>query len=93
MICPAVVRVSDAPPAIVPLLGEIVSVFVLPPVSTARISCPFADAAAGMVAVLEMFERGKLPKGFVKQESVTLDQFLATQWSGQVYGDGNLPKR
>jgi len=42
--------------------------------------------AAGIVAVLELFAAGKLPKGFVKQESVPLADFLATQWGGRVYG-------
>lgn len=58
-----------------------------------RLSGIQLTTAAGMVAVLELFARGALPKGFVKQESVTLDKFLATQWGGRVYGDGNLPKR
>jgi len=42
--------------------------------------------AAGVTAVLEIFARGGLPRGFVKQESITLKTFLATQWGGKVYG-------
>ena len=54
--------------------------------------------AAGIVAVLELYARGKLAKSFVKQESITLDEFLSTQWGGRVYapwkspqGDGSEP--
>ena len=42
--------------------------------------------AAGVTGVLELFARGKLGPGFVKQESVPLKDFLATQWGGKVYG-------
>lgn len=42
--------------------------------------------AAGLLAVVELFAAGRLPRGFVKQESVPLDAFLATQWGGRVYG-------
>jgi saccharopine dehydrogenase-like NADP-dependent oxidoreductase len=42
--------------------------------------------AAGIVGVLELFAQGKLGPGFVKQESVPLEAFLATQWGGRVYG-------
>ncbi len=45
--------------------------------------------AAGVVAVLELFARGELPRGFVKQESIALPQFLGTQWGGRVYGNSN----
>jgi saccharopine dehydrogenase-like NADP-dependent oxidoreductase len=41
--------------------------------------------AAGVVAVIELFARGLLPPGFVKQESIDLDQFFDTQWGGRVY--------
>jgi saccharopine dehydrogenase-like NADP-dependent oxidoreductase len=43
--------------------------------------------AAGIVGVLELFAAGKLPRGFVRQESVSLADFLATQWGGRVYGE------
>lgn len=43
--------------------------------------------AAGVTGVLELFAKGKLGKGFVKQESVSLKAFLSTQWGGKVYGD------
>jgi len=54
-----------------------------------RLSAIQLTTAAGVVAVLELFARGKLTKGFVKQESVTLPQFLGTQWGRRVYGDSN----
>ena len=40
--------------------------------------------AAGITGVLELFARGKLGPGFVKQESVPLNDFLGTQWDGKV---------
>lgn len=42
--------------------------------------------AAGVVAVLELFARGAVAKSFVKQESITFDEFVSTQWGGRVYG-------
>lgn len=42
--------------------------------------------AAGIVGVLELFAKKKLGPGFVKQESVSLKDFLGTQWGGRVYG-------
>ncbi len=42
--------------------------------------------AAGIVAVLELFAKRKLRAGFVRQESISLDDFLGTQWGGRVYG-------
>jgi saccharopine dehydrogenase-like NADP-dependent oxidoreductase len=42
--------------------------------------------AAGIVGVLELFAKRKLGPGFVKQESVSLPDFLGTQWGGRVYG-------
>ena len=51
-----------------------------------RLSAIQLTTAAGVVAVLELFARGALPVGFVKQESITLEQFLGTQWGGKVYG-------
>jgi saccharopine dehydrogenase-like NADP-dependent oxidoreductase len=43
------------------------------------------STAAGLVAMLELFAQGKLPRGFVRQESVGLEQFFETQWGGRVY--------
>ncbi len=43
--------------------------------------------AAGFTGVLELFAKGKLGPGFVKQESVSLKDFLGTKWGGRVYGD------
>jgi saccharopine dehydrogenase-like NADP-dependent oxidoreductase len=43
------------------------------------------STAAGVVAVIELFARGLLPAGFVKQESIGLDQFFDTQWGRRVY--------
>lgn len=42
--------------------------------------------AAGIVGVLELFAKKKLGPGFVKQESVSLKDFLGTRWGGRVYG-------
>jgi saccharopine dehydrogenase-like NADP-dependent oxidoreductase len=42
--------------------------------------------AAGLLAVLELFAAGRLKSGFVKQESVSMADFLATRWGGEVYG-------
>ena len=55
-----------------------------------RLSAIQLTTAAGVVAVLEIFACGELPGGFVKQESITLERFLATQWGGKVYGDGTI---
>ena len=57
-----------------------------------RLSAIQLTTAAGVVSVLELFARGALANSFVKQESITLDQFLSTQWGGRVYG-GNEEKR
>jgi saccharopine dehydrogenase-like NADP-dependent oxidoreductase len=43
------------------------------------------STAAGVVAVLELFARGHLPAGFVKQESIALEEFFDTEWGGRVY--------
>jgi saccharopine dehydrogenase-like NADP-dependent oxidoreductase len=42
--------------------------------------------AAGVLAVLDLFAAGRLQSGFVKQESVSMADFLATRWGGEVYG-------
>lgn len=42
--------------------------------------------AAGIVGVLELFAKKKLGTGFVRQESVSLEDFLSTRWGGRVYG-------
>lgn len=55
-----------------------------------RLSAIQLTTAAGVVAALELFARGALGRGFVKQESVTLADFLGTQWGGRVYG-GHTP--
>ena len=52
-----------------------------------KLSAIQLTTAAGVVAVLDLFARGALPRGFVKQESVTLPQLLGTQWGGRVYGE------
>jgi saccharopine dehydrogenase-like NADP-dependent oxidoreductase len=57
-----------------------------------RLSAIQLTTAAGVVAVLELFARGAVAPTFVKQESITLEQFLSTQWGGRVYG-GNGEKR
>jgi saccharopine dehydrogenase-like NADP-dependent oxidoreductase len=57
-----------------------------------RLSAIQLTTAAGIVGVLELFAAGDLPKGFVKQESITLQRFLSTQWGGRVYGNGSASK-
>ena len=44
-----------------------------------------ALAQAGVAAILELFAKGNLPTGFVRQESIGLEEFFATQWGGRVY--------
>jgi saccharopine dehydrogenase-like NADP-dependent oxidoreductase len=48
--------------------------------------------AAGVVALLELFARGDVPRSFVRQESITFDEFLSTRWGGRVYGDEALQR-
>ena len=48
------------------------------------------STAAGAAAALELFARGELPVGFVKQESVSLEQFFSTQWGGRVYREAEM---
>lgn len=43
------------------------------------------STAAGVVAVIELFARGLLPAGFVKQESIAIDQFFDTHWGRRVF--------
>jgi len=45
------------------------------------------STAASLTAVLELFSRNKLGTGFIKQESVSLSDFLTTRWGGRIYGD------
>lgn len=51
-----------------------------------RLNAIQLTTAAGVTAVLELFARGRLGPGFVKQESVPLADFLGTRWGGRVYG-------
>jgi len=39
------------------------------------------------VAALELFVRGHLRAGFVKRESIALEEFFGTEWGGRVYRD------
>lgn len=50
-----------------------------------RLSAIRYSTAAGAVAMLELFARGRLGPGFVAQESVSLEDFLGTRWGGAVY--------
>src|ERR1700737_736517 len=43
------------------------------------------STAAGVAAALELFAHGELGVGFVKQESISLEKFLGTQWGARVY--------
>jgi len=51
-----------------------------------RLNAIQLTTAAGVAGALELFSRGRLGSGFVKQESVSLRDFLGTQWGGKVYG-------
>jgi saccharopine dehydrogenase-like NADP-dependent oxidoreductase len=42
--------------------------------------------AAAMAAVIELWMRGELKPGFVRQEEVPFDDFMKTRWGGAVYG-------
>jgi saccharopine dehydrogenase-like NADP-dependent oxidoreductase len=44
------------------------------------------SAAAGVVALLELYALKELPVGFVPQESVSMQQFFRTRWGGKIYG-------
>jgi saccharopine dehydrogenase-like NADP-dependent oxidoreductase len=50
------------------------------------------STAAGVVALLELFARGAVPQSFVRQESITFDEFLSTRWGGLVYGGEALQR-
>lgn len=43
--------------------------------------------------ILEMFSKGGLQPGFVKQESVGLQEFLSTQWGGRIYAPDESAKQ
>ena len=48
--------------------------------------------SAGVLGVMDLMRQGKLPKeGFVKQETVKLSDFLATEF-GALYCDGNITR-
>lgn len=50
-----------------------------------RFSAIQLSTAAGIVGILEIFSKEGLQSGFVKQESVSLQQFLSTQWGERIY--------
>jgi saccharopine dehydrogenase-like NADP-dependent oxidoreductase len=41
--------------------------------------------AAGMAAVIELWTRGLLKPGFVRQEDISFDSFTTTRWGKAVY--------
>ena len=43
------------------------------------------STAAGLVAILELFSRGSLLPGFVKQEDIAVEDFFSTHWAHAVY--------
>jgi saccharopine dehydrogenase-like NADP-dependent oxidoreductase len=43
------------------------------------------STAAGVVGILEIFSQGFLKRGFNKQESVDLEQFLSTTWGRRIF--------
>ncbi|MEZ5278390.1 MAG: saccharopine dehydrogenase NADP-binding domain-containing protein [Opitutaceae bacterium] len=51
-----------------------------------RLSAIQLSTAAGVLAMLELYNAGELSSGFVKQESIELDRFFSTKWGGRVYG-------
>jgi saccharopine dehydrogenase-like NADP-dependent oxidoreductase len=51
-----------------------------------RLNAIQLTTAAGMVGVLELFAKDALPAGFVRQESVSMSDFLSTTWGGHIYG-------
>jgi saccharopine dehydrogenase-like NADP-dependent oxidoreductase len=46
------------------------------------------STAAGMAAILDLLAEGRLPAGFVRQESIPFTDILGTKWGAAVYGDG-----
>jgi saccharopine dehydrogenase-like NADP-dependent oxidoreductase len=42
--------------------------------------------AAGMAAVVELWVKGELPPGFVRQEQIAFEKFAKTRWGAAVYG-------
>ena len=42
--------------------------------------------AAGMAAVIELWLRGELRPGFVRQEEISFQGFLTTRWGRAIYG-------
>ncbi|MEN8689344.1 MAG: hypothetical protein AB1Z20_04485 [Desulfobacterales bacterium] len=44
------------------------------------------STAAGLVAMLELFSRGSLKPGYVKQEDIAVEDFFSTHWGRTVYG-------
>ncbi|MGB7920707.1 MAG: saccharopine dehydrogenase C-terminal domain-containing protein [Desulfobacterales bacterium] len=43
------------------------------------------STAAGLVAILELFSRGSLKPGFVKQEDIAVEDFFMTHWGHAIY--------
>ncbi|MGA9479333.1 MAG: saccharopine dehydrogenase C-terminal domain-containing protein [Desulfobacterales bacterium] len=43
------------------------------------------STAAGLVAILELFSRGSLKPGFVKQEDIAVEDFFTTHWGHAIY--------
>ena len=48
--------------------------------------------AAGMAAVIELWLRGEIRPGFVRQQDISFRRFLTTRWGGAVYGSGATPQ-
>ena len=47
--------------------------------------------AAGMAAVVELWLRGDLRPGFVRQEDISFQRFLGTRWGRAIYGGDTVP--
>lgn len=56
-------------------------------VHNTRLSAIQLSTAAGLLAMLEIYDGGGLEPGFVKQESIDLERFFSTKWGGRVYGN------
>ena len=45
-----------------------------------------SSTAGSMAAIIELWLKGKLKSGFIKQESISFEDFLGTRWGRAIYG-------
>ena len=50
-----------------------------------RYSAIQLSTAAGIAGILEIFSKGRLKGGFVKQETIPIKDFLSTLWGSRIY--------